>query len=136
MAYEDIIASLTLEEKCALLSGATAFGAQSYPSKGVPELHFSDGPHGLRVQGEGANHLGIGGSLPATCFPTAVTVSNTWEPELAEQIGVALAEESAAIYSIVVTAKLNGLKQRAYLEWVISEMPNGARLAEQGRIDR
>ena len=102
MAYEDIIASLTLEEKCALLSGATAFGAQSYPSKGVPELHFSDGPHGLRVQGEGANHLGIGGSLPATCFPTAVTVSNTWEPELAEQIGVALAEESASMNNNVV----------------------------------
>ena len=102
MAYEDIIANLTLEEKCALLSGATAFGAQSYPSKGVPELHFSDGPHGLRVQGEGANHLGIGGSMPATCFPTAVTVSNTWEPELGEKIGVALAEESASMNNNVV----------------------------------
>ena len=89
MAYEDIISRMTLEEKCALLQGATAFGARPNPSKGIPELHFSDGPHGLRVQGEGANHLGIGGSLPATCFPTAVTISNTWEPELAEEIGVA-----------------------------------------------
>ena len=46
------------------------------------------------------------------------------------------AEASAAIYSIVVTAKLNGLNQRAYLEWVLSEMPNDARLSEPGRIDR
>lgn len=46
------------------------------------------------------------------------------------------AEASAAIYSIVVTAKLNGLNQRAYLEWLLSEMPNDARLAEPGRIDR
>ena len=46
------------------------------------------------------------------------------------------AEASAAIYSIVVTAKLNGLNQRAYLEWVLTEMPNDPRLAEPGRIDR
>lgn len=102
MAYEDIIASLTLEEKCALLSGDTAFGTRGYPSKGVPVLHFSDGPHGMRVQGEGANHLGIGGSIPATCFPTAVTVSNTWDPALAERIGEALAEESASMDNNVV----------------------------------
>ena len=43
---------------------------------------------------------------------------------------------SAAIYSIVVTARLNGLNQRAYLEWVLTEMPNDSRLAEPGRIDR
>jgi hypothetical protein len=49
---------------------------------------------------------------------------------------VAGAEASAAIYSIVVTAKLNGLNQRAYLEWVLSEMPNDARISEPGRIDR
>ena len=102
MAYEDIISRMTLEEKCALLQGATAFGARPNPNKGIPELHFSDGPHGLRVQGEGANHLGIGGSLPATCFPTAVTISNTWEPALAEEIGVALAEESASMNNNVV----------------------------------
>ena len=102
MAYEDIISRMSLEEKCALLQGATAFGARPNPDKGIPELHFSDGPHGLRVQGEGANHLGIGGSMPATCFPTAVTISNTWEPELAEEIGIALAEESASMNNNVV----------------------------------
>ena len=46
------------------------------------------------------------------------------------------AEASAAIYSIVVTAKLNGLNQRAYLEWLLTEMPNDDRLSEPGRIDR
>ena len=46
------------------------------------------------------------------------------------------AEASAAIYSIVVTAKLNGLNQRAYLEWLLTEMPNDPRLREPGRIDR
>ena len=46
------------------------------------------------------------------------------------------AHASAAIYSIVVTAKLNGLNQRAYVEWLLTEMPNDSKLDEPGRIDR
>ena len=46
------------------------------------------------------------------------------------------AETSAAICSTVATAKLNGLNQRAYLEWVLTEMPNDGGLGEPGRIDR
>ena len=46
------------------------------------------------------------------------------------------AEASAAIYSIAVTAKLNGLNQRAYLEWILTEMPNDGGLGGPGRIDR
>ena len=51
---------------------------------------------GLRVQAAGANHLGIGGSLPATCFPTAATVANSWNPKLGEALGEALGEEALA----------------------------------------
>ena len=96
MAYEDIIARMTLEEKCALLQGASAFGTFAIPSLGIPELQFSDGPHGMRHQDpETANHLGIGGSLPATCFPTAATVAQSWDPALGERLGAALGEEAA-----------------------------------------
>lgn len=96
MAYEDIISQMTLEEKCALLQGASAFGSFAIPSLGVPKLQFSDGPHGMRHQDpETANHLGIGGSLPATCFPTAATVAQSWDPALGERLGVALGEEAA-----------------------------------------
>lgn len=96
MAYEDIISRMTLEEKCALLQGASAFGSFAIPSLGVPELQFSDGPHGMRHQDPTiANHLGIGGSLPATCFPTAATVAQSWDPTLGEELGEALGEEAA-----------------------------------------
>ena len=95
MAYEGIIGQLTLEEKCALLQGASAFGSFAIPSLGIPELQFSDGPHGLRHQDpETSNHLGIGGSLPATCFPTAATVAQSWDPSLGERLGAALGEEA------------------------------------------
>ncbi|MBP3894080.1 MAG: glycoside hydrolase family 3 C-terminal domain-containing protein [Atopobiaceae bacterium] len=96
MAYEDTISQMTLDEKCALLQGASAFGTFAIPSLGIPELQFSDGPHGMRHQDpEKANHLGIGGSLPATCFPTAATVAQSWDPSLGERLGVALGEEAA-----------------------------------------
>ncbi len=91
---EETLGKMSLEQKCALLSGATAFGTRAYPALDVPELEFSDGPHGLRHQSSGANHLGIGGSDPATCFPTAVTVANTWDTDLAARMGSALGEEA------------------------------------------
>ena len=97
MKHAELIGRMTLEQKCALLSGEKAFDTRAYPSLGIPALSFSDGPHGLRHQGEGANHLGIGGSMPATCFPTAVTVAQSWDPALAERIGQALAEEAATM---------------------------------------
>lgn len=96
LRHHNIIDKMDLEQKCALLSGATGFGTRAYPDLGIPELQFSDGPHGMRHQDpNAANHLGIGGSIPATCFPTAVTVADSWDPTLAEELGRALGEEAA-----------------------------------------
>lgn len=87
---------LNLEQKCALLSGAEAFATRGFPQENIPAMLLSDGPNGIRKQAEGANHLGIGGSIPATCFPTAATVANSWDEELAEEVGEALGEEACA----------------------------------------
>jgi beta-glucosidase len=56
----------------------------------------SDGPHGLRAQPGEGDHVGIGGSLPATCFPTASAVASAWNPQLLYRIGQALAQEARA----------------------------------------
>ena len=39
---------------------------------------FSDGPHGVRKQEGEEDHLGLNASVPATCFPTAATIANSW----------------------------------------------------------
>jgi beta-glucosidase len=57
---------------------------------------LSDGPHGLRRQPDGGDHAGIGGSLPATCFPPAVALGSAWDPELAREVGAAIAREARA----------------------------------------
>ena len=96
MKHPEILAKLSLEQKCALLSGKNTWQTQDYPKQGVPAIWLSDGPNGLRKQAGAADHLGLNPSVPATCFPTAATMANSWDPELGEEVGRALGEETAA----------------------------------------
>ena len=93
---ELLLKELTLEEKCALLSGAETFKTRGMPKHGIPQIWLSDGPHGLRKQAGESDHLGLNPSVPATCFPTASAVANSWDAALGEEIGAALGEEAAA----------------------------------------
>ncbi|MBG0564350.1 glycoside hydrolase family 3 C-terminal domain-containing protein [Actinoplanes aureus] len=88
--------ALTLRQQVALLSGSDAWNTQPLPEAGVPSCALSDGPHGLRFQADAGDRLGVSGSEPSTCFPTAVTVASAWDEELAERIGHALAVEARA----------------------------------------
>ena len=108
MKYQDIIAKLSLEQKCALLSGGTVFTTRALPGKGIPAITLSDGPNGVRKQAGAADHLGLNPSVPATCFPTASAVANSWDAALGEEIGAALGEEAAAQeVSVVLGPGLN-----------------------------
>ena len=93
---DEIIEKLTLEEKTALLQGWTTWTTREIKHLGIPAMFLSDGPHGLRKQAEKGDHLGIGASVKATCFPTAATMANSWDPALGELLGQALGEEAAA----------------------------------------
>ena len=105
---ELLLKELTLEEKCALLSGAETFKTRGMPEHGIPQIWLSDGPHGLRKQAGESDHLGLNPSVPATCFPTASAVANSWDAALGEKIGAALGEEAAAQeVSVVLGPGLN-----------------------------
>lgn len=97
MNLETYMEALTLEEKAALLQGWSTWTTRKIERLGIPPLFHSDGPHGLRKQAESGDHLGLGTSLPATCFPTAATMANSWDPELGEKLGEALGEEAASM---------------------------------------
>jgi len=92
-----MIENLTLVEKAALLSGKNVWQTRALPRHGVPSLFMADGPHGVRKQLGSSDHLGLNESEKATCFPTAATIANSWDPVLAEQIGEALGEEAASL---------------------------------------
>src|SRR5690606_2131501 len=61
---------------------------------GIPSIFLADGPHGIRKQAVAADKLGLNAGVPATCYPTAATVANSWNVELGEKVGEYLGEEA------------------------------------------
>ena len=96
MTVDTCIQKMTLEEKAMLLQGKTSWRTHNLPRLGIPSMFMADGPHGLRKQAGNEDHLGINESLPATCFPTAATMANSWNPELGQELGRALGQEASA----------------------------------------
>jgi beta-glucosidase len=90
-----ILALLSPREKAALTAGRDVWSLQGVGRLGVPSIVVADGPHGLRKQPR-TDDLRVGGSLPATCFPTAAALAASWDPALVEEVGVALGEEARA----------------------------------------
>jgi beta-glucosidase len=95
-----IVAQMTLEEKAALCTGASAWTTTPVERLALPELLVSDGPHGIRRQPD--VHAVAQKSLPATCFPTASSLASTWDADLLYEMGQALAEEAIALKVDVV----------------------------------
>lgn len=90
-----ILKQMTLEEKAALVTGASAWTTTPVERLDIPALFLADGPHGVR-RVEDIHALGAQ-SLPATCFPTAVLLASTWDGDLLRVMGQALAEEAIAL---------------------------------------
>jgi len=92
---QSIIAQMTLEEKAALSIGASKWTTVAFERLGVPEMIVADGPHGVRRVED--IHAVAAESLPATCFPTASCLASTWNADLIQKMGEALAEECIAL---------------------------------------
>jgi beta-glucosidase len=102
------ISELTLEEKASLCLGSDFWHTAPVERLGIPRIMVSDGPHGLRAQLEEADHVGIGGSAPATCFPTASALGSSWNPELFRTVGEALGREAKRLgVSVVLGPGIN-----------------------------
>ena len=69
---------MTLEEKASLMSGADFWRTKAVERLGIPSAMMSDGPHGLRKVVTEAK-TPDGNSVPATCFPTASALANSWD---------------------------------------------------------
>ncbi|SCE00846.1 beta-glucosidase, partial [Streptomyces sp. SolWspMP-sol7th] len=90
--------ALPLAAKAALTSGAGDFVTEGNATAGIAAVTLSDGPHGLRLprrSGDGGQ-LELRSASPATCFPPAVALGNSWDPALARRVAGALAAEARA----------------------------------------
>lgn len=96
MNIEEIIASMTLEEKASLCSGRDFWHTKAIERLGVPGVMMCDGPHGLRKQvGEG-DHLGINVSIETNCYPSASALASSFDRDVLRQLGTALGQECQA----------------------------------------
>ena len=84
-----------LEQRVRLTRGADFWSTEAVGE--VPSLVLTDGPHGVRRQRGDADHLGIADAEPATCFPPAVGLAQSWDRDLVERVGVALGREARAL---------------------------------------
>lgn len=96
MDIQKIIAEMTLEEKAGLCSGADFWHTKAVERLGLKQITMSDGPHGLRRQEEEGDHLGMGGSVPAVCFPAGCATAASFDRELIHTLGEELGEECRA----------------------------------------
>lgn len=92
---KDLISQMTLEEKASLCTGATPWRTVGIDRLGLESIIVSDGPHGVRRSID-VESL-ITESLPATCFPVAAALSASWDTELLQEMGQALADEAIAL---------------------------------------
>lgn len=90
---DGLLAKLTLREKVSLLSGKDAWHTMPIERLGIPAMTMTDGPHGVR-----SSYPEVGRKAgPTTCFPTGVSLAATWDTDLIEKVGAALAEETRAM---------------------------------------
>ena len=95
MKHQELVNTMTLEEKAAFLTGKNEWSTRGFESLGIPAITFADGPSGVRRQTGDGDHLGLNPSEPATCFPSSGTLANSWDEELEEEVGRALGREAA-----------------------------------------
>lgn len=102
------IKNLSIEKKARLLTGEGFWSTRACPEIGLAAVKMSDGPNGMRVQEKRPNHLGLGGSLPATCYPTSSATACTFNPALCGELGAHIGKEAAAFgVSMVLGPGLN-----------------------------
>lgn len=93
----NLISQMTLEEKAGMCSGADFWHLKGVERLGIPSVMITDGPHGLRKQAEGGDHLGINGSEKAVCFPAGCATAASFDRELIKRQGETIGHECQAM---------------------------------------
>jgi beta-glucosidase len=91
---EALLAQMTIEERCTLSAGDDAWHTRPIPRLGIPRLKVTDGPNGAR--GDAAS------GATATCFPVGTALAASWDVDLIERVGGALADEARSKGAVVL----------------------------------
>ena len=106
---DKVMSELTLEEKISLVGGKDYWCTRDIPRLGVASTMMCDGPTGLRKSLD--MDQVDSGSVPATCFPTAVVLASTWSRSMVEKVGRAIGKECRAENVSMLLAPGNNIKR-------------------------
>lgn len=110
-AIEALVSQMTLEEKAGLCSGADFWHTKGIERLGIPAVMVSDGPHGLRKQEAEADHLGMGSSIEAVCFPAGCLSASSFDRTLLRELGEVLGNECQAEHISVLLGPAMNIKR-------------------------
>jgi beta-glucosidase len=82
-----LVDAMTLAEQVSLLSGEDFWSLPAIERLGIGKLRVTDGPNGARGGGS------LIGGIASAAFPVGIALGASWDPELLQEIGAALAEE-------------------------------------------
>jgi len=105
-----LLEQMTIEEKASLTVGRDFWTTRPIERLGIPSIWLSDGPTGLR-RAPTSEYVGLGDSLPATCFPTESALAASWDVDLVEEVGEALGTESQSLGVQILLAPGANLKR-------------------------
>jgi beta-glucosidase len=106
-----MIKEMTLEEKASLCSGSDFWHTKALERLGIPKVMLSDGPHGVRKQEGEGDHLGLGQSISATCFPAACAAAASFDVDLVQSTGETLGQECQAEDLSVLLGPASNIKR-------------------------
>ena len=91
----EIIAQMTLEEKVLMLHSKTNMSSAGVERLGIADIHYADGPFGIREEGQPNGFMSAGWTLDsATYFPTGSALAATWSEDLAYKYGTGMGNEA------------------------------------------
>ena len=92
---DNALSLMTLDEKVALCHAQSKFSSPGVPRLGIPEIWWSDGPHGIREEVYWDEWTGANWTNDScTAFPALTSLAATFNPELSKSYGIAIGEEA------------------------------------------
>ncbi len=92
---DQLIQELSLDEKIGMIHGEGLFHTAGVDRLDIPEMWFSDGPMGVRMEFADDNwHQSFNNDDDVSYLPCNSAVASTWNRELARQAGKILGEEA------------------------------------------
>ena len=100
---EDLLARMTAEEKARMLAGSGWMESAPNERLGIPAIKMADGPMGVRNWAGSSAITNASSTAPiyATAFPAGVAMASTWDVELVQAEGRAIAHFTTGVFDLV-----------------------------------